>query len=356
MSEVKTLATVWLDGCSGCHMSLLDLDERLIELSSQFQLVYSPLVDRKTFPDRVDVTLVEGAVASVDDLKKIRKNSRAHARAGIAGRLRADRELSAMRNTVGVQPVLFRVYEENVLQKQIPTIGVPACWIGCARCRGCAVDVFVPGCPPSADTIIQVLSELLAGRVPSLAASPTSVRRTGRQGDYASHHRHRSGTRLEGHGKITLQLDDSGVVQDATFHVTQLRGFEKFCEGRPFYEMPNITARICGICPVASGGRPSKACDAILAVKIPPVAADLRRIMNLAQLVQSHALSFFYFVVARSAVGMDAPAESSSSLHVAPLRIPSIGPTAVALRQFGQRIIELLAGRRIHPGWTVPAA
>jgi NAD-reducing hydrogenase small subunit len=69
MSELKTLATVWLDGCSGCHMSLLDMDERLIELSSQFQLVYSPLVDRKTFPEMVDVTLVEGAVASEDDLK-----------------------------------------------------------------------------------------------------------------------------------------------------------------------------------------------------------------------------------------------------------------------------------------------
>ena len=73
MSDRKTLATVWLDGCSGCHMSLLDMDERLIELSSQFRLVYSPLVDNKTFPDHVDVTLVEGAVASEDDLKKIRK-------------------------------------------------------------------------------------------------------------------------------------------------------------------------------------------------------------------------------------------------------------------------------------------
>jgi NAD-reducing hydrogenase large subunit len=135
-------------------------------------------------------------------------------------------------------------------------------------------------------------------------------------------------TRLEGHGKITLQLDDSGVVQDATFHVTQLRGFEKFCEGRPF-------------------------CDAILAVKIPPVAADLRRIMNLAQLVQSHALSFFYLSSPDLLLGMDAPAEERSILHVAHTH-PSIGADGVALRQFGQRIIELLAGRRIHPGWTVP--
>jgi NAD-reducing hydrogenase small subunit len=169
MSEVKTLATVWLDGCSGCHMSLLDLDERLIELSSQFQLVYSPLVDRKTFPDRVDVTLVEGAVASVDDLKKIRK-IREHTRVLVSlGDCALTGNVSAMRNTVGVQPVLFRVYEENVLQKQIPTIGVPALLDRvCPVHEVVPVDVFVPGCPPSADTIYQVLSELLAGRVPSL--------------------------------------------------------------------------------------------------------------------------------------------------------------------------------------------
>jgi NAD-reducing hydrogenase small subunit len=169
MSETKTLATVWLDGCSGCHMSLLDMDERLIELSSQFQLVYSPLVDRKTFPDRVDVTLVEGAVASVDDLKKIRK-IREHTRVLVSlGDCALTGNVSAMRNMCGVQPVLLRVYEQNVLQKQIPTIGVPALLDRvCPVHEVVPVDVFVPGCPPSADTIYQVLSELLAGRVHSL--------------------------------------------------------------------------------------------------------------------------------------------------------------------------------------------
>ncbi|HEY6446387.1 MAG TPA: Ni/Fe hydrogenase subunit alpha [Acidobacteriaceae bacterium] len=160
-------------------------------------------------------------------------------------------------------------------------------------------------------------------------------------------------TRLEGHGKITLQLDDAGIVQDAMFHVTQLRGFEKFCEGRPFYEMPNITARICGICPVSHLVASSKACDAILAVQIPPVAANLRRILNLAQLIQSHALSFFYLSSPDLLLGMDAPAEERSILHVAQTH-PEIGKDGVALRQFGQRIIETLAGKRIHPGWTVP--
>jgi len=170
MSDLKTLATVWLDGCSGCHMSLLDMDERLIELSSQFTLVYSPLVDRKTFPDRVDVTLVEGAVASVDDLKKIRK-IREHTRVLVSlGDCALTGNVSAMRNSCGVQPVMFRVYDQNAdLQKQVPTVGVPALLERvCPVHEVVPVDVFVPGCPPSADTIYQVLSELLAGRVPTL--------------------------------------------------------------------------------------------------------------------------------------------------------------------------------------------
>ena len=107
-------------------------------------------------------------------------------------------------------------------------------------------------------------------------------------------------TRIEGHSKITIKLDDQGEVQDAQFHVTQFRGFEKFCEGRPFTEMPSLTARTCGICPVSHLMASAKACDALLAVEIPPTAAKLRRLMNLAQLVQSHALSFLPLVVARS--------------------------------------------------------
>src|SRR6202049_4283874 len=101
-------------------------------------------------------------------------------------------------------------------------------------------------------------------------------------------------TRIEGHSKITVQLDEAGRVEDAHFHVTQFRGFEKFCEGRPFTEMPSLMSRICGICPVSHLVASSKACDARLAVRIPPTAVTLRRIINLAQIMQSHALSFFY--------------------------------------------------------------
>ena len=98
-------------------------------------------------------------------------------------------------------------------------------------------------------------------------------------------------SRIEGHAKITIHLDDAGQVTDTQFHVTQVRGFEKFIEGRPYYEMPSITARICGICPVSHLLASSKACDAIMAVRIPAAAAKLRELLHCAQIVQIHALS-----------------------------------------------------------------
>src|SRR5438270_2913061 len=112
-------------------------------------------------------------------------------------------------------------------------------------------------------------------------------------------------TRIEGHSRISIHLDDEGRVEEAYFHVTQFRGFEKFCEGRPFSEMPSLMARICGICPVSHLIASAKACDAILAVRIPENAARLRRILNLAQIVQSHALSFFYLASPDLLLGMD---------------------------------------------------
>src|SRR5580704_7198826 len=101
-------------------------------------------------------------------------------------------------------------------------------------------------------------------------------------------------TRIEGHAKISIYLDDAGQVSDARFHVTEFRGFERFCQGRPFWEMAGLSARICGICPVSHLLASSKAGDRILAVEVPLAAHKLRRLMNLAQFVQSHALSFFH--------------------------------------------------------------
>src|SRR5436190_16606514 len=160
-------------------------------------------------------------------------------------------------------------------------------------------------------------------------------------------------TRIEGHAKITVQLDEAGKVEDAHFHVTQVRGFEKFCEGRPFTEMPSLMARICGICPVSHLVASSKACDALLAVRIPPTAVKLRRIMNLAQIMQSHALSFFYLSAPDLLLGMDAkPAQRNLFGILA--QHPEMARGGIRLRSIGQQIIELLGGKRIHPAWVVP--
>jgi NAD-reducing hydrogenase large subunit len=160
-------------------------------------------------------------------------------------------------------------------------------------------------------------------------------------------------TRLEGHGKITIQLNGQGEVEDAHFHVTQVRGFERFSEGRPFYEMPSLMARICGICPVSHLIASAKACEAIMSVRIPHTAAQLRRMLNLAQMVQSHALSFFYLSSADLLLGMEADPKVRNILGVAAAK-PELGRAGIGLRRFGQSIIELLGDKRIHPGWVVP--
>jgi NAD-reducing hydrogenase large subunit len=160
-------------------------------------------------------------------------------------------------------------------------------------------------------------------------------------------------TRLEGHGKITIYLNEQGEVENAQFHVTQVRGFEKFCEGRPFYEMPSLTARICGICPVSHLLASAKACEAIMSVRIPYTAAQLRRMLNLAQMVQSHALSFFHLSSPDLLLGMESDPVKRNIFGVAAAR-PDLGLAGIGLRRFGQHIIELLGTKRIHTGWVVP--
>jgi NAD-reducing hydrogenase large subunit len=160
-------------------------------------------------------------------------------------------------------------------------------------------------------------------------------------------------TRIEGHAKISIYLDDAGLVQDARFHVTEFRGFEKFCEGRPLAEMAGITARVCGICPVSHLMASAKAGDHILAVTIPPAAEKLRRLMNKAQLIQSHALSFFHLSAPDLLLGWDAdPARRNIFGLMAADRELARG--GIRLRQFGQQIIEMLGGKRIHPAWATP--
>lgn len=160
-------------------------------------------------------------------------------------------------------------------------------------------------------------------------------------------------TRIEGHAKITIHTNDAGEVENARFHVTQFRGFEKFLEGRPFEEMASLTARTCGICPISHEMAAGKAGDKLLAVHTPPVARKLRRIVNLGQIVQSHALSFFHLSSPDFLIGFDADKKERNIFGVL-AKDPELARKGIRLRQWGQEVIETMAGKRIHPAWVVP--
>jgi NAD-reducing hydrogenase large subunit len=160
-------------------------------------------------------------------------------------------------------------------------------------------------------------------------------------------------TRIEGHAKISLLLDDQGEVSDARFHVVEFRGFEKFCEGRSFREMPAITSRICGICPVSHMLTSAKAGDELLAVEIPEGATRLRRLLHYGQIVQSHALSFFHLSAPDFLLGHDSDPARRNVVGLIAAN-PELARRGIALRRFGQEIIETLAGKRIHSTWVVP--
>ncbi|MBI4661463.1 MAG: Ni/Fe hydrogenase subunit alpha [Verrucomicrobia bacterium] len=159
-------------------------------------------------------------------------------------------------------------------------------------------------------------------------------------------------TRIEGHAKITIHLDEAGEVSDTRFHVVEFRGFEKFCEGRYFGEMPQITARICGICPVSHLLASAKACDAILGVAIPRPARLLRELMHMGQLAQSHALSFFHLSAPDLLLGYDSDPKLRNVIGLIALH-PDIARRGIRLRKFGQEVIQRVAGRKIHPDFTV---
>jgi NAD-reducing hydrogenase small subunit len=173
METVKKtkLATIWLSGCSGCHMSFLDQDELLLELAKKIQLVYSPIADIKIFPENVDVTLVEGAVANEEQLSLL-KQARERTKILVSlGDCAVTGNVTALRNawSNSDQAVLERAYIENAnANQQIPT-DVPKLLKKVHPLHEIVkVDYFIPGCPPAADIINYVLTELLAGRKPNM--------------------------------------------------------------------------------------------------------------------------------------------------------------------------------------------
>ena len=160
-------------------------------------------------------------------------------------------------------------------------------------------------------------------------------------------------TRIEGHAKITIALDDDGAVADARFHVTEFRGFEEFCRGRPVWEMPSLTARTCGICPVSHLLASAKTGDAVMGVTIPPTAVKLRRVANLGQIIQSHALSFFHLSAPDLLLGMDADPAVRNVFGLMASE-PELARRGIRLRSFGQSVIEAIAGRKVHSPGIVP--
>ena len=160
-------------------------------------------------------------------------------------------------------------------------------------------------------------------------------------------------TRIEGHAKITIHLDDVGNVIDTRFHVVEFRGCETFCEGRFFAEMPQITARICGICPVSHLLASAKACDAILGVEIPRPAKLLRELLHMGQLSQSHALSFFHLSAPDLLLGWDSDPATRNVVGLIQ-KYPDIARKGIRLRKYGQEVIKTTGGRKIHPDFPVP--
>lgn len=160
-------------------------------------------------------------------------------------------------------------------------------------------------------------------------------------------------SRVEGHGKVTIHLDDKGQVSESHFHIQEFRGFEKFCQERMVWEMPNITTRICGICPVSHHLASVKACDDLFQVEIPPAAKKLRELMHMGQLIHSHALHFFYLAAPDLLFDLTEKPELRNVVGLIG-KDPDLARKAIRLRQIGQDIVERVGGRAIHPVTAIP--
>ncbi len=160
-------------------------------------------------------------------------------------------------------------------------------------------------------------------------------------------------TRIEGHAKVTIQMNDDGNVEHAYLHINEFRGFEKFCEGRMVFEMPTITPRICGICPVSHHLASAKAGDAVVGAPPPRPASLLRDLMHMGQIIQSHGMHFFELAGPDLLLGFDSDPATRNVVGLIQAN-PELALKAVNLRKYGQEIIRILGGRRIHPNFAIP--
>ena len=161
-------------------------------------------------------------------------------------------------------------------------------------------------------------------------------------------------TRVEGHGKVTIRLDEAGEVEEARFHIVEFRGFERFIQGRMYWEVPVIVQRLCGICPVSHHLCAAKAMDLIAGVdQVTPTAEKMRRLMHYGQVLQSNAVNFFHLASPDLLLGFEAPVAKRNIFGVIE-SFPEVGKWAIFIRKFGQQIIAATGGRRIHPRLCIP--
>ncbi len=160
-------------------------------------------------------------------------------------------------------------------------------------------------------------------------------------------------SRVEGHGKVTLLLDSDNHVQQVRLHIAEFRGFEKFIEGRPYWEIPVMVQRLCGICPVSHHLAASKAMDQIVGATLTPTAEKIRRLMHYGQILQSHALHFFHLSSPDLLFGFDSDVAQRNIVGVIAAH-PEIGKQGVLLRKYGQEVIRMTAGKRVHGTGSIP--
>jgi NAD-reducing hydrogenase large subunit len=161
-------------------------------------------------------------------------------------------------------------------------------------------------------------------------------------------------TRIEGHGKVTLLLDEKNEVKQARLHIVEFRGFERFIQGRPFWELPVVVQRLCGICPVSHHLAAAKAVDRLVGGEIlTPTAEKMRRLMHYGQIVQSHSLHFFHLCSPDLLFGFDADPTIRNVIGVI-AKHPDLAVQAVMMRKYGQEVIRLTAGKKIHGTGAIP--
>jgi NAD-reducing hydrogenase large subunit len=160
-------------------------------------------------------------------------------------------------------------------------------------------------------------------------------------------------TRVEGHGKVTLLLDDNNRVHQARFHIVEFRGFEKFVQGRPFWEVPVMVQRLCGICPVSHNLAACKAMDMIIGATVTPAAEKLRRLMHMGQILQSHALHLFHLSSPDLLFGFDSDMRKRNIAGIIEAH-PDVARQGIALRKYGQEVIRLTTGKRVHGTGSIP--